>query len=239
MTGSGEGRSGEHALSIVVRTLAERVYENLRDRIVAGTLATDVPIRQDAVAAELGMSKIPVREALARLEQVGLLVGRTNRGYVVPPMSVEDIEDIFSLRLALEPRAAAFAAARADAGQRAAALTALGQLEIAAVEDPVQEATRAHDFHLALVRPGNRPLTTQLVERLLILSARYQVTHSPRSGRGRQPRLAHRSILEAWMARDAECVGLRLAAHIDRTLAELRRGFCAPTSAPKGSRRHD
>jgi DNA-binding GntR family transcriptional regulator len=212
-------------LSIVVRTLAERVYANLRDRIVAGTLGTDVPIRQDAVAAELGMSKIPVREALARLEQVGLLVGRTNRGYVVPPMSVEDIEDIYSLRLAVEPRAAAFAVARADDAQRGAAQSALGLLENAAVEDPVQLATRTHDFHMALVRPGNRPLTTQLAERLLILSARYLVTHLPRSDRGQQPGLEHRSILEAWLARDADSVNLRLAAHIDQTFQELKRGF--------------
>ena len=212
-------------MSIVVRTLAERVYENLRDRIVAGALGTDVPIRQDAVAAELGMSKIPVREALARLEQVGLLVGRTNRGYVVPPMSVEDIEDICSLRLAVEPRAAAFAVARADEAQRAAAQSALGLLEIAAVEDPVELATRTHNFHMALVRPGNRPLTTQLAERLLILSARYLVTHLPRSDRGQQPRLEHRSILEAWLARDADSVNLRLAAHIDQTFQELKREF--------------
>jgi DNA-binding GntR family transcriptional regulator len=212
-------------LSIVVRTLAERVYENLRDRIVAGRLGMDVPIRQDAVAAELGVSKIPVREALARLEQVGLLVGRTNRGYVVPPMSVEDIEDIYSLRLTVEPRAAAFAVARADDADRAAAQSALGQLENAAVEDPVQLATCTHNFHAALVRPGNRPLTTQLVERLLVLSARYLVTHLPRSDRGQQPRLEHRSILEAWLARDADSVTLRLAAHIDQTLKELKRGF--------------
>jgi DNA-binding GntR family transcriptional regulator len=209
----------------VVRTLAERVYENLRDRIVAGRLGTDVPIRQDAVAAELGMSKIPVREALARLEQVGLLVGRTNRGYVVPPMTVEDIEDIYSLRLAVEPRAAAFAVAKADDAQRGVAQAALDLLEIAAVADPVQLATCTHNFHAALVRPGNRPLTTQLVERLLVLSARYQVTHLPRSDRGQQPRLEHRSILEAWLARDSDSVNLRLAAHIDQTFQELKRGF--------------
>jgi DNA-binding GntR family transcriptional regulator len=212
-------------VSIVVRTLAERVYENLRDRIVAGRLGTDVPIRQDAVAAELGMSKIPVREALARLEQVGLLVGRTNRGYVVPPMSVEDIEDIYSLRLTVEPRAAAFAATRAGAGDQAAAQSALGLLEVAALADPVQLATSTHNFHASLVRPGRRPLTTQLVERLLVLSARYLVTHLPRSDRAQQSRLEQQSILEAWLARDAQSVNLRLAAHIDQTLQELKRGF--------------
>jgi DNA-binding GntR family transcriptional regulator len=212
-------------VSIVVRTLSERVYQNLRDRIVAGRLGTDAPIRQDAVAAELGMSKIPVREALARLEQVGLLVGRTNRGYVVPPMSVEDIDDIYSLRLAVEPRAAAFAALRADDADRAAAHGALDALKGAALADAVQVATLTQDFHLALVRPGKRPLTTQLVERLLVLSARYQVAHLPRSQRGQQPRLEHRSILEAWLAGDADSVNLRLAAHLDHTHQELRRGF--------------
>ncbi|HEV2703341.1 MAG TPA: GntR family transcriptional regulator [Steroidobacteraceae bacterium] len=209
----------------MVRTLSERVYQNLRDRIVAGRLGTDVPIRQDAVAAELGMSKIPVREALARLEQVGLLVGRTNRGYVVPPMSIEDIEDIYSLRLAVEPRAAAFAVASAADADRAAAQAALELLKKAALEDAVEMATRTHNFHLALVRPGNRPLTTQLVERLLVLSARYQVAHLPRSHGGRKPRLEHESILKAWLAGDADSVTLRLAAHIDQTLQDLKRGF--------------
>jgi DNA-binding GntR family transcriptional regulator len=212
-------------LSIVVRTLAEQVYANLRDQIVSGRLGTDAPIRQDALAAELGMSKIPVREALGRLEQVGLLVGRTNRGYVVPPMSVEDIGDIFSLRLAIEPRAAAFAAARGDDVECAAARAALEQLEIAATGDPVRLATCTQAFHAALVQPGNRPLTAQLVERLLVLSARYLVTYLPRSDRGQQSYLERRSILEAWLARDGESVNLRLAAHIDQTLQELKRAF--------------
>jgi DNA-binding GntR family transcriptional regulator len=93
------------------------------------------------------------------------------------------------------------------------------------VEDPVQLARATLAFHLALVRPGERPLTTQLVERLLVLSARYLVTHLPRSARGLQPGVEHRSILEAWLARDADSVSLRLAAHIDQTLQELKRGF--------------
>ncbi len=212
-------------MSIVVRTLAEQVYESLRDRIVSGQLGTDAPIRQDALAAELGMSKIPVREALGRLEQVGLLVGRTNRGYVVPSMSVEDIEDIYSLRVAVEPRAATFAMARADDADRVAARSALELLENAPLKDAVQLATCTHNFHVALVRPGSRPLTTQLVERLLVLSARYLVAHLPQSGRGQRSHLERRSILKAWLARDGDSLNLRLAAHIDQTLLELKRAF--------------
>ena len=58
-----------------------------------------------------------------------------------------------------------------------------------------------------------------------MLSARYQVTHLPRSDRGQQPRLEYRSILEAWLARDADSVNLRLAAHIDQTFQELKHAF--------------
>src|SRR3546814_5763822 len=64
-------RFGVFEMSIVVRTLSERVFDIVREQIVVGELATDMPIRQDALAAELGVSKIPVREALARLEQEG------------------------------------------------------------------------------------------------------------------------------------------------------------------------
>src|SRR3546814_618727 len=107
-------------MSIVVRTLSERVFDIVREQIVVGELATDMPIRQDALAAELGVSKIPVREALARLEQEGLLISHPNRGYLVRPMSAAEADEIYALRLALEPAAAAVAAelGRAAWGER-------------------------------------------------------------------------------------------------------------------------
>src|SRR3546814_8314293 len=80
-------------MSIVVRTLSERVFDIVREQIVVGELATDMPIRQDALAAELGVSKIPVREALARLEQEGLLISHPNRGYLVRPMSAAEADE--------------------------------------------------------------------------------------------------------------------------------------------------
>ena len=54
-------------MAIVVRTLSEQVFEIVREQIVTGKLVGDTPIRQDALASELGVSKIPLREALARL----------------------------------------------------------------------------------------------------------------------------------------------------------------------------
>ncbi|MFO4963667.1 GntR family transcriptional regulator, partial [Salmonella enterica subsp. enterica serovar Derby] len=72
-------------MTIVVRTLSDQVFEIVLERIVSGEIPTGAPIRQDALAADLGVSKIPLREALARLEQEGLLVSQANRGYTVRP----------------------------------------------------------------------------------------------------------------------------------------------------------
>src|SRR3546814_11675652 len=108
-------------MSIVVRTLSEQVFEVIRERIVTGRLPHDVAIRQDALAAELGVSKIPLREALARLEQEGLLTSQANRGYFVRRMTAGAADEIFALRLANEPRAAGRASPVAGDEERGAA----------------------------------------------------------------------------------------------------------------------
>ena len=94
-------------MSLIVRTLSEQIFAIVRERIISGALPRDHPIRQDALATELGVSKIPLREALARLEQEGLLTSQANRGFFVRPMSATEAEEIYELRLALEPEAAA------------------------------------------------------------------------------------------------------------------------------------
>src|SRR5688500_19148188 len=92
-----------------IRNLSDRLVEIVRDFILSGAIGSDVPIRQDALAAELRISKIPLREALARLEQDGLVVSHPNRGFFVRPMSPEAAEEIYALRIRLEPDAAAHA----------------------------------------------------------------------------------------------------------------------------------
>ena len=92
-------------------TLSDRLMEVVRDMILSGAIAPDVPIRQDALAADLNVSKIPLREALVRLEQDGLVVSHANRGFFARGMSAAEVEEIFELRLKLEPDAAAEACA--------------------------------------------------------------------------------------------------------------------------------
>ena len=219
--------TGKRATGIVVRTLSERVFEIVRERIVTGQLATDMPVRQDALAAELGISKIPLREALGRLEQEGLLTSQANRGYVVRPLSADQAEEIYALRLAIEPAAAAYAAAQAEAAERAAAEEAFHRLDTAAGNNLAEVAVRNRDFHVALVRPGRRLLTTQLIERLAILAERYVVAHLQPAGRETRAHREHRALLDAFLARDGAALETLLASHIGATLTDLREQFDA------------
>jgi DNA-binding GntR family transcriptional regulator len=210
---------------LVVRTLSERVFEVVRERIVRGELGDGVHVRQDALAAELGVSKIPLREALGRLEQEGLLVSRPNRGYVVPPMSHEQADEIFALRLSIEPAEAAYAARLASTADRDRVQKAYRELEAAAHQDLAAVAGLNREFHTALVRPGGRALTTSLVERLSILAERYVVAQLKPHGRDARAQLEHRELADAWLARDERLVQALLSAHIQGTLDDLRAGF--------------
>ena len=199
----------------------------VRERIVDGSLPTGLPIRQDALAAELGVSKIPLREALARLEQEGLLSSHANRGYFVRPMSTEEVDEIYALRLAIEPAAAAYAAAKADDAARAAAVQAFEALDNAAHSKLAEVAVCNREFHVALVRPGGRLLTTQLVERLSVIAERYVVAHLEPAGRESRAHKEHRMLLDAFLAGDGDTLDALLRQHIQATLDDLKVQFAA------------
>ncbi len=208
-------------MSIVIRTLSERVFEVLRERIVTGSIQGEQAIRQDALAAELGVSKIPLREALARLEQDGLLTSHANRGYFVQPMSASQADEIYELRLRIEPRAAAQACERASESEQATARKAFERLDAIADANLAESALGNRVYHASLVRPCGRLLTTQLVERLLILSERYVIAHLQPAGRGSRAHKEHLEMLEAWLARDAKAVERMVETHTRATHDDL------------------
>lgn len=90
--------------------LGDRVYGTLRDYLRAGRIPTGQALQEAALAAQLGVSRTPVREALARLASDGLVVAE-GRSFMVPALSVGDIEDIYALRFLLEPEALRLVAA--------------------------------------------------------------------------------------------------------------------------------
>lgn len=209
-------------MTIIIRNLSEQLVDLVRDRILTGEVAPDRPIRQDALAAELGVSKIPLREALARLEQEGLLASQANRGFTVRPLNAEEAEEVYALRLKLEPEMVALAARRATSTDHRVACDILERLYD--VTDPLGDGAGAFNraFHLALLRPAGRPVTVTILERLHVLSERYVRKHLEPLGRDERANEEHREMLEVWLARDERRVEALTIAHIGKTLDDLR-----------------
>lgn len=121
--------------------LADRVYHQLRDNIGSHRIRPGERLQEVSLAAQLGVSRTPVREALARLESEGM-ISVEGRGFVVPELTDSDVEEIYQLRFLLEPVAVAGAV---GAIRRAADLGAL----TAAIEGAAM-AEKNGDFHAFL-----------------------------------------------------------------------------------------
>jgi DNA-binding GntR family transcriptional regulator len=209
-------------MTLIVRTLSDQLVELVRDRILSGQVPPDLPVRQDALANELGVSKIPLREAFARLEQDGLLVSRANRGFFVRPLSRTEAEEVYALRLKLEPEATVLAAERATDAERDFARETLATLYQRTSDHGAGVGAFNRAFHLALLRPSRQMVTIALLERLQVLSDRYVRKHLEPLGRSERADDEHRIIMDAWLARDSATLGRLITDHIQSTLDDLR-----------------
>ncbi|KQN82424.1 GntR family transcriptional regulator [Sphingomonas sp. Leaf67] len=210
---------------IIIRNLSDQLVDLVRDRILAGRVEQDRAIRQDALAAELGVSKIPLREALTRLEQEGLLRSRANHGYFVRELTIDEAEEVYALRLRLEPDIAAAAAVRATEAERETATRTLARLDAATNAHGGGVGAFNRAFHLALLRPSRQPITTTVLERLHVLGERYVRKHLEPLGRDQRANDEHAELLDRWLARDAAAVREAMYGHIEQTVVDLRREF--------------
>ena len=137
-----------------VSSVPDRVYAILRERILAGELEPESRLHQEGISAELGVSRTPVREAIARLAAEGLVELLANRGARVAAVGPEDMEAAYVARLGIEPLAARLAAARRDPGELAKLRKTLTPARRGA-EGRVRRARAPSTCELALAS-GNR-----------------------------------------------------------------------------------
>lgn len=223
----------EKTVHFEVRNLSDRLTEVVRDQILSGEIATEAPIRQDALAARLRVSKIPLREALARLEQDGLVRSHPNRGFFVTPLSAEEAEEVYALRIKLEPDAAAFACASASKENRAAARAALDALTRAAAEERPTLGAMHRAFHFALVKAEGQALTARMIARLNVIADRYVRKHLEPVGRHFRAEAEHEEILAAWVEGRADDVRELVRRHLADTLEDLRGQLRTIESRPR------
>lgn len=225
---------------IFSQSLVDQAFDKLAAAIMRGELAPGGRISEVQVARQLGISRGPLREALSRLEARALVERRPNLGAYVSRLSRQDLEELFTLREALEGMACRLAALNMS-DRELDELTALldhhaGSEGLRAgtdyYQDPVDE-----DFHFRIVRgSGNRRLMKALCDDLYFQLRIYRYRSSTADGRARAALDEHRAILKALQARDAEAAEAAMRRHISharRNLAWID-GAAAPVAMPSG-----
>lgn len=140
------------------RSVSARVYRELKNDIITCALRPGAHVFEGQLAERYRCSKTPVREALNTLQQEGYVQVIPRRGYVIAPVSVQDIQQIFAARILLEPAAAELAAQRIT-GEELRRLSQLAKPRKARNPDEMRAANRA--FHLAIAEAsGNRRLAS-------------------------------------------------------------------------------
>jgi DNA-binding GntR family transcriptional regulator len=197
------------------QTIASMTVEALRERILRGDYPEGEPLRQDALADELGVSRIPVREALRQLEAEGLVTFNPHRGAVVSSLSLDEIHELFELRADIE----------SDLLHRAIPRMTKEQLDRATdVLDEFQEALDAGEstrwgplnwhFHAALYAPANRNFTMGVLQKLHQHSDRYFRMQVLLAHGGMKANQEHRAIAAAVRNRDVNGAMELMRAHI-------------------------
>jgi DNA-binding GntR family transcriptional regulator len=133
------------------RTMAEAALERLREAIIMGELTPGTPLRLEDLARQLGMSISPIREAVRQLEALGLAEHVPHHGAKVMRLDVEELRELFSIRLALEGMAVRRAAALFEDANAQSARAHLTAYDDARHRGDIRAAVRAHgSFHFAL-----------------------------------------------------------------------------------------
>jgi DNA-binding GntR family transcriptional regulator len=207
----------------LVQSMTSQLIVRFRDRILSGTYAPGSALRQDSLAAEFGTSKIPVREALVQLQSEGLVDIFPNRGFQVRPLAGAELDEVFRLRLQIEPTAVAQGAKLASAADHHAAINALKQLNEATAAGEFASSGRLNRaFHLLLIVPRLQPVAAEILSRLHTLAQRYVQAHLRPEGRAKRATREHAALLKAWRLGKSQQARVLMHSHIKSTREDLK-----------------
>lgn len=199
-------------------TGGETVYLALRARILTGELSANAVLREQALAEELGVSRTPVREALRRLDEAGLVTFVPNRGATVVAWTLEEVRETYMVRAGLESRAAGLAASRITAEEIAMLADLIEAMEpVLTAEDDAGIAELGNlnaEFHRIVVSASRSPQLMTLTSSV----ARVPLMKDTFRRRGAQYRARsnhqHRDILSALRTGDPIWAEVAMRSHI-------------------------
>ncbi|RBQ19303.1 GntR family transcriptional regulator [Spongiactinospora rosea] len=196
------------------QTTQQYVLDHLRRAILTGRLAPGSPIRQDALAEQLGVSRVPLREALKILEGEGQVIYRPRRGYMVAELALEDFLEVYRLRQILEEEAVRRAIDKMtdedierleEAHEDVVAAAKSGEI--------IAMAAANRRFHFTLIDAAGMARLCKFLNILWDATDVYRSLYYGQESNRERVDHEHRGIIEAVRARDADTLVRRLDDH--------------------------
>lgn len=224
------------------KSLTDLAHDSIRQLIVGGELPMGAQLSESTLAAQLGISKTPVREALLRLSDEALVEIRPQRGTYVARLSLTRIESAMFIRQAIECAVVRRLATHARGGALTRVLSAIVRRQGEAVDagDVTAGLDADTEFHRTLVEASGLPDVWSVVERARELHHRIRAIAVPTLNSGPQAVADHRRVIAALRRGDAERADRALSLHLSRnvtlarTIAARHPAFFVPEPAVSG-----
>ena len=207
------------SVSLQTMTKAEGVYLKTRSRILKGMLAPGSAVNQEALAADLGVSITPLREALRRLEMEGLIRLEAHRTMSIAPLTSRELDEMYAIRMELDPFAAGLAASNVSEAQMEVVYRLASQK---AANDPVLQLERNRGFHRAVYSSCGNDALINLLEQLWDRTDRYRlILIREELLRRSTSQQDHIDLANALAARKADMAARLMRTHIERSHARI------------------
>jgi DNA-binding GntR family transcriptional regulator len=217
------------------RSVAEAVKTRLRDAILEGTLAPGEPFSVVQLSEELGISHIPIREALRGLESEGFVQFRHARSAIVAPLDADEATEVFRLRCVLEESSLREAVPNYDASHIAMLRDLAGEMRKASDDKDGETYSRLHEeFEWALLEPIMSPWLRRVLGLLRQATDRYYRVLIVRRGDEIARKDEHEAFVDAAAAGDVEQICSNLREHLKTTLEEVLFALAERPTASEG-----
>lgn len=209
--------------SIIQRqNIAETLTERIRENILSGVYPVNTLLRQETIAEEFGVSRMPVREALRNLEIEGLVVVQAGRGALVPELSIEEVNEIFHLRMLLEVETLTAAIPKATESDLTVSEGLADQLDTAYNNNDISAWGDLNArFHMSLYAPSAMKATLAIIQRLNYQIDRYVRLQLVLDRDMYKASSEHKDLCHLYRTGDVERAASLLSLHIDTTRNRL------------------
>jgi DNA-binding GntR family transcriptional regulator len=206
----------------VILTKTDIAYWQVRQDILDGSLAPGTSLDQEALAARLGLSTTPVREALRRLETEHLVVSRAHRDTYVTELSQEVLADTYAVRLNLDPLAVSLTAKFAKPTD----LETIGEMaRLEPSDDPTEQLQQNRVFHRQIYVSCNNEVLIEILDLLWDRSDRYRLLVITEDRNPATVRSEHIEIADAITARNGKLASKLVTAHISKSYELIKQSL--------------